>query len=385
VPDVDVPAPPQLVPALLDRLRRRGDSPPLAVIDPTWSTRLREQAMADLADAVAARRLTDGDLVLFTSGSSGSPRAVVRTLQSWRASLEPLRDLTGIGSTDGGNDLVWVPGPVTSSLFLYGALHAAWLGLPWAGGRHDGAPVQRATSAHLVPTQLADTVDARGQGLLPRLHTVVVAGAHLPASLRRRAERAGLRVVEYCGAAELSFVGWRDDDGPFRDFPGAQVRIENDRTLWVRSPYVARAGLRPDGEGSWRQRGDWHTVGDLGLVEDGGWRLVGRGSSVVTTGGHTIVVGEVEAALRQVPGVRDVVVVGLPHPRLAQVVVAVVVPDGSSDDDLRRRLEHAARGLPAPARPRRWLRADTLPLLASGKVDRATLLDAISARTLPPL
>jgi acyl-coenzyme A synthetase/AMP-(fatty) acid ligase len=65
--------------------------------------------------------------------------------------------------------------------------------------------------------------------------------------------------------------------------------------------------------------------------------------------------------------------------------VAVVVPDGSSDDDLRPRLQQAARGLPAPARPRRWFRADGLPLLASGKVDRAALLDAVSARKLPPL
>jgi long-chain acyl-CoA synthetase len=383
VPDVDVPPPPQLVPALLDRLRRPQDSPPLAVIDPTWPTSLRERAMADLADAVATRRLAGGDLVLFTSGSSGSPRAVVRTVESWRASLEPLSELTGIGPPDGTGP-VWVPGPITSSLFLYGALHAAWLGLPWAGGRQDAPLVERATSAHLVPTQLADAVDAREHGLLPRLRTVVVAGAHLPASLRRRAARSGLRVVEYYGAAELSFVGWRDDDGPFRDFPGARVRIDDDdRSLWVRSPYVARASLRPGARGSWRQHGDWHTVGDLGRAENDGWRVLGRGQSVVTTGGHTIVVAEVETVLRQVPGVRDVAVVGLPHPRLVEMVVAVVVPEGSSDTAVRRRLEEAARELPAAARPRRWLRAGRLPQLASGKVDRAALTAA--AAELPTL
>jgi long-chain acyl-CoA synthetase len=383
VPVVDVPAPLQLVPALLDRLRRKG--PPVAVVDPAWSSSLREQAMADLVAAAEAGRVTFGDVVIFTSGSSGTPRAVVRTLESWRASLDPLSELIGIGAADAGTDLVWVPGPITSSLFLYGALHAAWLGVPWAAGRSDAPLAGRATAAHLVPTQLADVVDDREHGLLPRLRTVVVAGAHLPDSLRGRAERGGLRVIEYYGAAELSFVGWREDSGPFRDFAGAAVRLDDDKTLWVRSPYVARTSLRPDAPGSWRQEGDWHTVGDLGRAEDGGWRVLGRGQSVVTTGGHTVVVAEVEMALRHVPGVRDVVVVGLPHPRLNQVVVAVVVPDESADDGLRRRLEQAARGLPSPARPRRWLRADRLPQLASGKVDRAALLDAVSARTLSPL
>ena len=180
-------------------------------------------------------------------------------------------------------------------------------------------------------------------------------------------------------------MGWRDDSGPFRDFPGARVRVGDDGALWVRSPYVAREPLRPDDTGCWRQHRGWHTVGDLGVVEGDGWRVLGRGDTVVTTGGHTVVVAEVEAVLRPVAGVQDVLVLGLPHRRLTQVVVAVVVPDESSSTGLRHRLEQAARQLPAVARPRRWLRADRLPLLASGKVARAALLDAVNARRLPPL
>jgi long-chain acyl-CoA synthetase len=391
MPNLVAPAPDLLVRSLLDRLVEPGSDPvPLVVLDPAWPQALRRRARQDAAAAAAEGRLVPGDLVLFTSGSSGRPRAVVRTLESWRASLQPLSDVTGIG---GGRGLcsdvdagpVWVPGPPTSSLFLYGALHAAWCGRSVTRGRTGDEDVARATAAHLVPTQLADAVDALDRGLLPRLRTVVVAGAHLPGSLRRRAEGAGLRVVEYYGAAELSFVGWRDDTGPFRDFPGAKVRVGEDRTLWVRSPYVARVPLRPDAPGSWCQSGDWHTVGDLGVVHGDGWRVLGRGDSVVTTGGHTVVAAEVEAVLRQVPGVRDVVALGLPHERLGQVLVAVVVTDKPSPDALRERLERACRELPTAARPRRWLRADHLSLLASGKVDRAALISAVSSRSLPPL
>jgi long-chain acyl-CoA synthetase len=386
---VDIPVPDQLVTALLDRLRSPGPlAPPLVVVDAAWPPELRRRAHNDVVQAAADGRLGAQDVVLFTSGSSGSPRAVVRTPESWRASLQPLSDVTGIrpaGETmaDVGAGPVWVPGPLTSSLFLYGALHAAWCGRAIARGRASDPGVSAATAAHLVPTQLADAVDALDRGLLPNLRTVVVAGAHLSERLVLRAQHAGLRVIEYYGAAELSFVGWRDGVGPFRDFPGVQVRVDDDRVLWVRSSYVARGPLRADGAGTWRQRDGWHTVGDLGVVEREGWTLLGRGDSVVTTGGHTIAVTEVEAVLRRVPGVREVVVLGLPHARLGQVVVAVVVPEQPGSGELRRVLGQAGRQLPSAARPRRWLRADRLPLLTSGKVDRATL--TTDASGLPPL
>jgi acyl-coenzyme A synthetase/AMP-(fatty) acid ligase len=180
-------------------------------------------------------------------------------------------------------------------------------------------------------------------------------------------------VIEYYGSAELSFVGWRDDTGPFRSFPGADVRVGDDQLVWVRSPYVARSYLRRHAPGPWRQQAGWHTVGDLARPDRQGWWLLGRGDAAVTTGGHTVVVAEVEAVLREVRGVRDVVVLGLPHDRLGQVVAAVVVPAAGSAGALRQRLETEARALPAAARPRRWLRTDRLPLLGSGKVDRLAL------------
>jgi acyl-CoA synthetase (AMP-forming)/AMP-acid ligase II len=352
------------------------------VLDRTWPDALRRHARADVDQAIAAGRLTNDDLVLFTSGSSGAPRAVVRTIESWQASLAPLTEISGIGP-DVGSGPVWIPGPLTSSLFLYGAVHAAWGGLGWTGGRPDSPRVQQAAAAHLVPTQLVDALDAREQGLLPHLRTVVVAGDHLASSLRGRATRQGLRVVEYYGAAELSFVGWRDDDGPFRTFPGVELVLGTAGALWVRSPYVARDYLRPEANAPWRQRDGWHTVGDLARPAATGWWLVGRGESAVTTGGHTVLVAEVEAALRGVPGVADVVVLGLPHERLGQVVSAVVHATTPGDAELRLRLQQAARALPGPSRPRRWLRTDALPVLPSGKVDRAAL--QMAAETLTPL
>ena len=351
--DVELPPPGELVERLTDPARRR----PLAVLDPSWPSELRDQAMADLAGAQDEGRLGADDLVLFTSGSTGRPRGVVRTMASWVASLQPLSAVTGIGA----GDVVWLPGPLTSSLSLYGAFHAA------AVGATTGVLTHTATAAHLVPAVLADAVAS--PHLLPRLRTVVVAGAALPAVLRDKAAGLGWRVVEYYGAAELSFVGVREGAGPMREFPGAQVRLHDGR-VWVRSPYLARGYLRADDAGPLVRDGEWASVGDVGRTDGSAWAVVGRGDSAIVTGGHTVVAEEVEEVLAAVPGVKAVAVVGVPHDRLGAYVVAVVV----ADRPVRSALVRAVAALPAPARPRRWLSIDRLPHTASGKVARGEVL-----------
>lgn len=348
---------------LLDPARRR----PLVVLDPTWPTAQREAAATDVAAGIASGRVATDDLVLFTSGSTGRPRGVVRSVTSWRLSLDPLSALTGIGV----GDVVWVPGPLTSSLYLYGAFHARAVGAQVVA--HPGPAV---TAAHLVPSGLAAAVEVAES--LPRLRTVVVAGDVLPEPVRRSAAGLGWRVVEYYGAAELSFVGWRDSPGPFHDFPGARVRVGNDR-LWVRSPYCCNGYLAVDDIGPLVRDGDWAGVGDLGRPEGDGWVVTGRGDAAVVTGGHTVVAEEVEAVVAAVAGVVAVAVVGLPHERLGRYVAAVVV----ADRPVRSAVVEAVHALPPAARPRRWLAADRLPLTASGKVSRSEV--AAQAAGLPPL
>jgi len=63
-------------------------------------------------------------MVVFSSGSTGRPRGVVRTVDSWQASVAGLSAITGIT----GEDRVWLPGPLWSSLYLYGAHHASAVG-----------------------------------------------------------------------------------------------------------------------------------------------------------------------------------------------------------------------------------------------------------------
>jgi acyl-CoA synthetase (AMP-forming)/AMP-acid ligase II len=370
---VETPDPAQLLDRLSDRLGNAAASSPLAVLDPTWPSALLAKARARLAQADHLGLLAGGDLVLFTSGATSRPRGVLRSFESWRASLAPLTEITGIGA----DDVVWLPVPLTSTLSLYGGLHARAVG---ARADLGAALPEAASAAHLVPGLLARACDEVERGAPCALRTVVVAGAALPNGLRTRAERLGWRVVEYYGAAELSFVGYRLQDGPMSDFPGAQTRLGADGRLWVRSPYVCRGYLADDGGGALVRDGDWASVGDRARADRAGWHVLGRGTTAVTTGGHTVLVEEVERVLSAAPEVRDVAVLGMAHPDLGEVLAAVVVP---APGTARRDLEQLVRQLPAPARPRRWLLADSVPRTPSGKIRRDEV--ARQAADLPPL
>ncbi|MFG3440245.1 class I adenylate-forming enzyme family protein [Nonomuraea sp. NPDC047897] len=304
----------------------------------------------------------------LTSGSTGRPRAVVRTRASWTGSFPHLSALAGIGP----DDVVLVPGPLVSSLYAFAAVHALAVGatvvLP--GRRTTGVPtslLHRATVVHVVPHLLPAVLDVLADGG-GRLRTAVVGGAALPPQARDAAARAGVRVVSYYGATELSFVAVDADGTGLRPFPEVEIQVR-DGEVWARSPWLAQgylagaAGpLKTDGAG-------WMSVGDRAepYLPGEPLRLRGRGDGAIQTGGATVVPEDVEAVLRGVPGVTDVVVVGSPHPLLGSVVTAVL--EGSPP--ARATLEVVAReGLDPAQRPRRWYAIGDLPRTPTGKPAR---------------
>ena len=292
-----------------------------------------------------------GTIRLTTSGTSGRPRRVVRTAASWVDSFDVVAGLCGLD----GSSRAWVPGPVTASMNAYAVcladhVGASLTGLP--GG---------ATHVFCTPAALAALLEED-----PAPLTVVVAGDRLAPSLADRAEASGHTVHHYYGAAQLSFVGWGRDADSLRLFPAVAVEVDGGE-LWVSSPWLC---LREEGEpavlrSSVRHGRTWLSVGDRGSLSDDG-RLVVRGrSDAVTTAGATVILADVEAALR--PHARgEVVVVGRPHRRLGAVLVAVCTDPA----DAAALPAVARRALPASHRPRRWSVVETFPVTAAGKVDR---------------
>lgn len=322
---------------------------------PALSDPLDPLAHDDPVAAVLAAHDAGVPLLLRTSGSSARPRAVRRSTASWFDSFPVVAALTSLDA----DSLLWVPGPPAGSMNLFAAVLARAVGAERAGRREE------ATHAHLTPTALRRVLE-RGHGLDGV--QVTVAGDRLDRGLHDRAVAAGATVTHYYGAAELSFVAWGAHAEDLRPFPGAQV-VARDGVLWVRSPYLAEVAVDDDG---------FATVGDRGeLCPDGRVVVRGRGDAGVVTGGVTVVVADVEAALR--PGVAgDLVVVGVPHPDLGEVVAAVLT------DATQVGVAHAlARSeLAETHRPRLWFVTDTLPRTVAGKTDRGGVRDLAASGRL---
>lgn len=295
--------------ALLEAvLRAQECGRAVVVLDAGWPQPLRNAAR----ELLAASNLQPGgdDLVVFTSGSGGRPRAVHRSWESWRASVEPLARLLELA--DG--DVTWLPGHPAATAPLYAAWHASALGL---AVRFAGEPHADATVVHAPPTLVPRVLGAHAAGQLPRLRLVVTAGDRVPASLARRCAAPGLRLVAYYGAAELSFVAVRDDDRPgYRAFPGVDLDVR-DGLLWSRSRYQAHGYLdTPEGTAALRRApGGWASVGDAARwvppsdgIDAGGRRveILGRADQAITVSGHTVLAEDVEHALAGLPGVAGV-------------------------------------------------------------------------------
>jgi len=120
-------------------------------------------------------------------------------------------------------------------------------------------------------------------------------------------------------------------------------------------------------------RGGWFRTGDLATVDEEGWvRIVGRLKDVIIRGGENISASEVEAALEAHPDVRHAVAVGYPDPLMGERVAAFVEATAPFDLEECRRW-FANRGMAKFKTPEKVERLHRLPLLGSGKADRAAL------------
>ncbi len=126
-------------------------------------------------------------------------------------------------------------------------------------------------------------------------------------------------------------------------------------------------------------RDGWYHMGDLGYQDDDGYLFItGRVKDVIRSGGESVYPIEIEACLRELPGVLDCSVVGIPDPTWGETVGAAVVVSGPVT---RAQIdEHVASRLAAFKRPKRVVFVDELPRTeATAKVERATVRARILA------
>jgi acyl-coenzyme A synthetase/AMP-(fatty) acid ligase len=312
---------------------------------------------------------------LFTSGSSGEPKRVEKSLAQLETETAALEACWG-ESLGAAAFVSTVP-----HHHIYGILfRLLW---PLCSGRpFDGALC--ADPRQLVETvaRLRDVVLVSSPAHLGRLPELIdldalkpvrrifsSGGPLAPAAAVEFRRRRGAAPTEVYGSTESGGIAWREQDGGddsacWRAFPGIGLRLDPQGALCVRSPYLA-----DDAE---------LTMGDAAeLLPDGRFRLKGRLDRVVKIEGKRVSLPELEHALRQHPWVLDAAVVPLAGAKEALGAV-VVLKEASRLEAGREPLVGALRGFllerfERVLVPRQWRFPERLPADERGKLTAAGL------------
>jgi o-succinylbenzoate---CoA ligase len=329
---------------------------------------LERYATARSAPSPAAGVGADTALVIATSGSTGQPKGTELSAAALVASARA--SLRRIGAGPGERWLCCLPTfHIAGIQVLVRSLLAGTD--PVVVDRLEPGALAASGCAHVavVPTQLRRMVDAGDD--LTSAKTILLGGAAPPAGLVDAARAAGGRIVTTYGMSETS-GGCVYDGMPLDD---VSLDIGPDGRIRIAGPVLFSGyRLRPDLTAEVRD-GRWFVTADIGSIGPAGRLLVrGRADDVINTGGEKVVAAEVETALGTCAGVREAAVVGRPDPEWGELVTVVVVPaDPSAPPLLADIRAHVRARMPAYAAPAALLLVPEMPMLASGKPDRAAL------------
>lgn len=351
--------------------------------------------------AVEAGRARGVDLavVLFTTGSTGEPKAVLHTHRGLAYKARVMVGAHGVSAAD----TALMPAPLAH---VSGLLNAVLL--PGAAGmpvvlmeKWDPERAVALARTHGVsfmtgpPTQFLGMMEVPGlPSAVGRLRLVSCGGTGVtPEFIDRARQELGTTVKRTYGSTEAPTATTStvaDSPDKARDTDGRSV---SDLAIKVVEPGTARAVRagtpgevllrgpelfvgygRPEQTRQAVRRG-WFATGDLGVVDAEGWlTIVGRCKDVIIRAGENIASAEVERLLELHPDVRQAVVVGCPDDRLGERVAAFVVGDRAVDVEACRRW-FSSHGVARFKTPEVVLHLDEIPLLGIGKPDRILLRD----------
>ncbi len=319
-------------------------------------------------------------LLLFTSGTSGPPKAVRlarrAVLAAATAAVErlalnqhdrwctclPLDHVGGIGV---------VMRSLVSGCTL--SLHARF------ATEAVAADLRTATGVSLVPTMLHRLV-ARGEAWSPFLRTLLIGGGPLDRQLAEDCRALGVAPCQTYGltecASQVCTLSSADASAGLgsagRPLSGMEVRLAIDGAIAVRGSALMDGY---EGEPSPFDADGWFATGDLGRWDEAGRLIVlGRRDEVLISGGENLAPHEIEAVLERHPGIREAGVYGVPDREWGMRVCAVLVAEGEplAEADVRA----ACATLADFKRPKEWRWATALPRTALGKLQRNRLASA---------
>lgn len=350
----------------------------------------------------------DIEMILFSSGTTGEPKGVLHSFNSAYRATSNAFGVMGMSESD----VVLMFSPVGHATgFLYGLNMPLYCGCKFVFQESwDPAEMLRIVEAEGVTWTMGSAAFARDACEAAKrarhdtssLRCFASGGAPIPPKLVGRTSRMlGAELVPCWGMTEagITTVGRLTDSVEKRassdgaPVPGVEVRVVDDDGNVLPPNTPGNLQLNASGQHVGYYLNDalyaasfqdgWFKTGDLGqLDEDGYVRIIGRSKDIVIRGGENVPIIEIENMLLDLPGVADIVIVGVPDERLGERCHAVVKPStadaGLTLDKLTRHL--AELEVTKQYWPEFLSIVEEFPRTATGKIQRFAVRDAILAQ-----
>ena len=230
-------------------------------------------------------------------------------------------------------------------------------------------------------------VEAKQQlkNAMKKFRLMVCGSAALPVSVMQQWEQvSGHVLLERYGMTEIGmgisnpYIGFRKPGAIGTPLPGVSVRLVDENMQPVINGEAGEIQIKgknvfkeywnkPDATAKEFTSGGWFKTGDVAVVEEGYYRILGRSSvDIIKSGGYKLSALEIEEVLRSHDLVDDCAVVGIADEEWGELVVAAVVAKAGLDEHQLNQWMRAQ--MPAYKTPRKYLMVKELPRNAMGKV-----------------
>lgn len=368
-----------------------------------------EEFIAGHREAEPEARVDPADtwILLYTSGTTGRPKGVVRSHESYVAFYL----INGCDFHFSPKDVVLTAMPLCHVNTTFFSFSVTYLG----GGNYihpaigfDAREIleiverEKITFISLIPTHysliLAIPPEERARIDVSSLNKLLCSSA--PARTEQKQGILdyfkGVRLFEGYGSTEAGIVttlmpedqlthpGSIGQESAGTDFvrildeQGNDVPVGEIGELYSRGPMMFDDYYKMPEATAKSFHGDYFSAGDMARVDrDGYFYLVDRKNNMIITGGEHVFPSQVESVIAKHPAIFDVAVIGVPHPKWTESVKAVVILKEGASATEEEIIAHAKQHLASFKCPKTvaFIAADAMPRTATGKILHRVLRD----------
>jgi long-chain acyl-CoA synthetase len=343
-------------------------------------------------DEVAERTAEDTAVILYTSGTTGTPKGAELTHGNLLRNVEVSLGLFALDEravTLGALPLFHSFGQTCGLNATIAAGGCLTLIPRFDGGRAlEIIERDRVTVFEGVPTMYAAMLNDPGERDTSTLEICVSGGAAMPVEIMRGFEqRFGATVLEGYGLSETSPVASfnrrdreRKPGSIGLPIDGVEMRLVDDDGADAPAGEVGEIAIRghnvmkgywnrPDATADAIDADGWFKSGDMARVDDDGYFfIVDRKKEMVIRGGYNVYPREIEEVIYEHPDVREAAVIGIPHDELGEEVAAAIALKPGATATPEELRDFVKQRVAAYKYPRRVWLVDELPKGPTGKI-----------------